>query len=155
MYAHEKGCPWDKDTCLQAAENGHLKCLQYAHEKGCPWDRDTSRKAAQNGHLKCLQYAHEKGCPWDEGTSISAANYRHFKCLEYAHKNGCPYPQALMSTIVKEVLIPKWRNFVKRRRIVNYWMSYKDHIRYAPGGPGFYEAKTSFEQAQVQSKNRM
>ena len=33
-YAHEKGCPWDEETCSKAAYNGHLD----AHENGCPWD---------------------------------------------------------------------------------------------------------------------
>lgn len=37
MYAHEHGCPWEKYTCYDAADNGHLECLRYAHEHGCPW----------------------------------------------------------------------------------------------------------------------
>ena len=61
QYAHENGCPWDKYTCLNAAENGHLECLKYAHENGCPWDEGTCKTAAKYGHLKCLKYAHENG----------------------------------------------------------------------------------------------
>ena len=63
-FLHEKGCPWDEDTCSEAAEYGHLECLKYAHENGCPWDQWTCRQAARNGHLECLKYAHENGCPW-------------------------------------------------------------------------------------------
>ena len=48
---------------LNAAEYGHLECLQYAHENGCPWDEWTCSEAAENGHLECLKYAHEFGCP--------------------------------------------------------------------------------------------
>jgi len=29
-----------------------LKCLQFAHENGCPWDEDTCLEAADNGHLE-------------------------------------------------------------------------------------------------------
>ena len=60
-----KTCPWDADTCLIAAQKGHLECLKYAHENGCPWDEQTCAYAAQNGHLDCLKYAHENGCPWN------------------------------------------------------------------------------------------
>ena len=62
-YAHENGCPWDKDTCEYAAKYGHLECLKYVHENGCPWDKYTCSKAAENGHLECLKYAHENECP--------------------------------------------------------------------------------------------
>jgi hypothetical protein len=27
--------------CAFAAKNGHLECLKYAHEQGCPWDKNT------------------------------------------------------------------------------------------------------------------
>jgi hypothetical protein len=37
-------------------------------------------------------------------------------------KNNCPYPEELLSTIVKKIIIPKWRAYVKIRFIVYYWM---------------------------------
>ena len=37
-------------------------CLKYAHENGCPWDKDTCRQS-QRGNLKCLKYAIDNGCP--------------------------------------------------------------------------------------------
>ena len=58
-YAHENGCPWDEDTCSEAAKGGHLKVLKYAHENGCPWDEWTCSGAAGGGHLEVLKYAHE------------------------------------------------------------------------------------------------
>ena len=36
MYAHEKGCPWNEETCYWAAK-ANLECLRYAHENGCPY----------------------------------------------------------------------------------------------------------------------
>jgi hypothetical protein len=37
--------------------------LKYAHENGCPWDKWTREEAADNGHFECLKYAQENGCP--------------------------------------------------------------------------------------------
>ena len=39
-YAHENGCPWNEETCSEAAKNDHLECLEYARENGCPWDEE-------------------------------------------------------------------------------------------------------------------
>ena len=38
-------------------ENGHLECLKYAHEHGCPWDKDECIDAARAyAHTACLTY---------------------------------------------------------------------------------------------------
>ena len=52
-YAHENGCPWDEDTCSEAAKGGHLKVLKYAHENGCPWDEWTCSGAAEEAIWRC------------------------------------------------------------------------------------------------------
>ena len=44
MRAH--GCPWDWETCSQAALNGQLATLRWARENGCPWDVETRDAAA-------------------------------------------------------------------------------------------------------------
>ena len=90
-YAHERGCPWNKNTCLYAAQNGHLACLQYAHEHGCPWNSNTCSHAALTGHLACLKYARENGCEWYVNTCASAAQKGHLACLRYAHEHGCAW----------------------------------------------------------------
>ena len=51
MWARENGCPWDEDTCENAAEFGLLEVLKWARANGCPWDEDTCTYAALNGHL--------------------------------------------------------------------------------------------------------
>ena len=107
---------------FSAAKRGHLECLKYLHENGCPWNELTSFKTVKRGHLDCLKYLHENGCPWNEQTCVCADVYDHLECLKYAHENGCPYPEKLLSTIVKKILIPKWRASVKSRPIVYYWM---------------------------------
>ena len=88
-YAHENGCPWDDWTCLSSAKNNHLECLKYAHKNGCPWDNWVCYWAAKYGHLECLKYAHENGCPWNDLTCAEAAKNGHLECLKYAHENGC------------------------------------------------------------------
>ena len=49
-----------------AAEKGHLNILQYAHERGCPWDEMTVIEAIRNGHFDCVQYALDNRCDFDE-----------------------------------------------------------------------------------------
>ena len=36
LRAGPNPCPWDEMTCIHAAYNGHLDCLQWLHEHGCP-----------------------------------------------------------------------------------------------------------------------
>ena len=81
QYLHEKGCPWDEDTCTGAARGGHLDCLKYACENGCPWNARVCSNVAGGGHLEFLKYLHEKGCPWNEDTCSSAAQNGHLECL--------------------------------------------------------------------------
>ena len=84
-YAHENGCPWDADTCMEAAENGNLECLIYAHEHGCHWDEYTCYMAAKNGHLNCLKYAHENGCSCDIGKCLKIA--KNIDVINFLKKN--------------------------------------------------------------------
>ena len=46
-YLHQSGCPWDKDACYYAAENGHLSVLKYLHQNGCPWDKQACLRIAE------------------------------------------------------------------------------------------------------------
>ena len=73
QYLHENGCPWDEETCSEAAKGGHLNVLKYAHKKRCPWDKETCKEAARGGHLDVLKYARENGCPWDKSMCHSMA----------------------------------------------------------------------------------
>ena len=135
-YAVKNECPWNEETCECAAAFGNLECLQYAHENRCPWDIRTCSQAVINGNLECLQYAHENGCPWSTETCELAWENDNLKCLEYAHKNGCPYPQEVRSTIVKEILIPKWRDSVKIRPYILHWIEDTAKTLYAENKEG-------------------
>ena len=72
-YAHENGCPWNAQTCGDAAYMDNLELLEYAHENGCPWDQETCSMAAMKGNLSIVKYAHENGCPWDASVCANAA----------------------------------------------------------------------------------
>ena len=73
-------------------------------------------------------------CPWDDWTCRYAMG--HLKCLKYARENGCPYPQELKSTIVKKILIPKWRDSVKIRPYIFHWIEDTAKTLYAEKGQG-------------------
>jgi hypothetical protein len=69
---------------------GHLDALQWARTNGCPWNEETCAQAASNGHLDVLQWARANDCPWDEQTCNLAAAYGHDDVYDWAHANGCP-----------------------------------------------------------------
>ena len=100
------------------------------------WDEKTCSDAAYNGHLECLKYTYENGCPWNEWTCSKAAENNHIECLKYARENGCPYPKEITSIIVKKILIPKWRAFVKIRPYIKHWIEHTAKILYAENGSG-------------------
>ena len=79
------------EWCVNAAGNGHIKCLIAAHRMNCPWYEATCRDAACNGHLDCLRYAHEQGCAWDKYTCSNAAMHGRLDCLHYAQEQGCEW----------------------------------------------------------------
>ena len=91
QWAREHGCPWNETTCVRSAWKGHLDVLQWGRANGCPWNEDTCWCAAQGGHLHVLQWAHENGCPWDERTCKNAAGKGHLRVLQWARENGCPW----------------------------------------------------------------
>ena len=57
QWARENGCPWDEETCSEAASGGHLETLKWARENGCPWNIEAVRaNAAWGGHLEMLEW---------------------------------------------------------------------------------------------------
>jgi hypothetical protein len=114
QYAHENGCPWDKDTCRTATIEGSLECLKYAHENGCPLSEtiDIWIEVHNNGHLRCLKYANENGYPWYQSICVMKTQNLYtydlytyvdkckdsLECLKYIHENGCPLQNYLSQT---------------------------------------------------------
>jgi hypothetical protein len=40
-WLRENGCPWNENTCINAAQIGNFKILKWARDNGCPWDEFT------------------------------------------------------------------------------------------------------------------
>ena len=130
-----------------AISKGDLVLLKYMHEnKKIMFTGIFCDSAVKNGDLECLKYLHENGCPWDRKNICKTATINgHLDCLKYAHENGCPYPEELLSTIVKKILISKWRDSVKSRQIVMYWMELSAQTSCAENGRARIEDEKSFE----------
>lgn len=87
---HHKGVPWDFATAATAAQYS-IECLTYAHEHGCPWNKNVTSAAAYAGKLALMIYAHENGCPWDTDTLCWAIWGGNMCCWSYAVTNACPW----------------------------------------------------------------
>jgi len=58
-WARKKKCPWDSQTCSEAALAGHLDTLKWATENGCPWPDDLSslmNLAAKGGSVEVAKW---------------------------------------------------------------------------------------------------
>ena len=62
-WARENGCPWDENTCMGAAEGGHLEVLQWARANGSPWDEEKIALADSNGYDDVVIWAKANGAP--------------------------------------------------------------------------------------------
>ena len=51
------------ESCMCAADEGHLKVLKWAREQHCPWDEDTIYNALMMGHAEVALWARDNGCP--------------------------------------------------------------------------------------------
>ena len=70
-WARENGCEWD--AMDQAALGGKLGLVQPLRGEGCPWNKWTCFQAVEQGHVKVLRWARENGCEWDAATRGRAA----------------------------------------------------------------------------------
>ena len=66
QWVRANKCPWDKETCSNAALGGNLNILQWARANGCPWDKMMCSYTAEGGHLNILYQASGNGCPLDK-----------------------------------------------------------------------------------------
>jgi len=82
-----KDCEWDKWTIKLAADKGNLEMLKYCFSNGCHCDKKEScLQAAVNGHLDCLRFLFDKVKPsreTEEATAHQAAGKGHTDILKY------------------------------------------------------------------------
>ena len=61
-YYIKNGCPWDVETCVHAASNGHLEIIKWARSKRGSWGSlIICSYAARNGHLEIIKWAISNG----------------------------------------------------------------------------------------------
>lgn len=84
---------WHRDTCVAAAKNGQLECLQYAIKNGYLFVTYNNLHrsciaAAEEGHIECLRYIGTLNHPFvlDDEITYAAALHGHLDCLIYAHE---------------------------------------------------------------------
>ena len=121
---------------------GELDCLRYAHEHGCPWDEETCIDAAMLGEQDCLRYALENGCPIPDFTSSyvhpSVVPHLHHHGIRLSHWNSDHLKDHIRKHVRKAwsllrcatILLGAYRNACERV--------------YSPDGVGYREAETSF-----------
>ena len=70
-----KGCPWDKNACSWAVDQGHVEVLRWLRENGCPWEGGVAvcEAAVSRGHVKVLRWARKNGAMWYPETRDKAA----------------------------------------------------------------------------------
>jgi len=52
-----------RETCGNAAMNGHLELLKWARLNSCPWDERTYDYGVENGDPALVRYLEDEGCP--------------------------------------------------------------------------------------------
>ena len=93
-------CPWHAQTCIWAAQEGHIEVLKWLRQPGkpegqCPWDAIASWHAAKAGQLEVLQWLRLSGkpegvCPWNAYACMDAAKGGHLKVLRWLRLPGKP-----------------------------------------------------------------
>lgn len=107
-YCLTNDCPYnERESCVQAAGNGHLDCLRFLFDKVKP-SQETENKAAQiaaQGHLDILKYVVEEK---------KITNDVKIECLEISAMNGC---LDCLKYMVEEVKVPlhDWLHVARTR----------------------------------------
>jgi hypothetical protein len=92
QYAYAAGCEVSTATCAAAAAAGRLDILQWLHlTKQCPWDTATCQAAAERGDLEMLIWCRDHHCPWDASTCAAAAKTGHLELLTWARDHGADW----------------------------------------------------------------
>jgi hypothetical protein len=104
----EKKCEWDEETINGAAWEGNLEILKYCFANGCPYDeKESCCQAAEEGHLDCLRFLFNKVKPsrkTEREAAGMAAYYGHLDILKYFFKERKISDDAKTACVFKSVL---------------------------------------------------
>ena len=114
---HEHGCPWNKDTCVRAAEFDRLDCLEYAIANGCDWDPDVCGEVAEaHGYHEMSQWIRDRG---GSGGSIA------FRVRERKRKRFFFFPSLARINESEHSARP---NSVSTPTVPNLWLFHCDKM---------------------------
>lgn len=78
LKQQKPACPWNSQTCTEAAEWGRLEVLQWlrAQKPPCPWGIETCTAAAEAGNIEMMQWlrGQDPPCPWGPETAAAAVD---------------------------------------------------------------------------------
>lgn len=83
---------WHFLSCIMAATNGHLKCLEYFRSKNllC-YSSHMMTKAAFNGHIHIIKFLKSSGINWESSAVEAAVLGGHYNCLVFLIESGCRF----------------------------------------------------------------
>jgi hypothetical protein len=109
-WLRSKGCPWDSNATMLAAQSGDFDILKWLHREGCPWDENTTKWVALRGRIDILEWLHDKGCPWDKEALKAAVIHGSLNVVQWLHSKGCPWgEEAILEAAIRgHINILKW-----------------------------------------------
>ena len=81
QWAHLHWCPWDVETCNDAAINGHCSVVPRTHAHGCPLSPTASKAAAKNAKWAIVQWLLDNECRGDESDILKFNNKKNLTFL--------------------------------------------------------------------------
>ena len=123
-----KHCEWDEWTINNAAFRGNLEMLKYCFSNGCPCDeKESCKQAAIDGHLDCLRFLFDKVKPSRETEEAAhqAAGMGHTDILRYfVEERKISYKVKLdcVTTAAKYGRIDCLKYLVEEAKVpIDYW----------------------------------
>jgi hypothetical protein len=123
-----KHCEWDEWTINNTAFRGNLEMLKYCFSNGCPCDeKESCKQAAIDGHLDCLRFLFDKVKPSRETEEAAhqAAGMGHTDILRYfVEERKISYKVKLdcVTTAAKYGRIDCLKYLVEEAKVsIDYW----------------------------------
>lgn len=82
LRSAECNCPWDGDTCCEAAASNQLDVLEWAVNNGAELTPMTFNLAAESGGAT-LKFLYKHGCPRDQWATAYAIQYNRLDVLKW------------------------------------------------------------------------
>tara|TARA_B110000444_G_scaffold228913_1_gene235017 strand:- start:621 stop:1451 length:831 start_codon:yes stop_codon:yes gene_type:complete len=139
-------CPWSPIACELGSMSSCVDTLRFCCETTGRVGDTTVIYALATGCLPCVQYLHEDvHIPLE---ALSLNDCEDEECLRYAYDRGARYTMSLAAArqrIVRCVFLPKWREAVRARAVVVYWLGKAAETSCAEDGDARKRDRHAFE----------